>query len=107
MILMQMMVAAFFMDRTTFRTTLGRTPRVNFHYFAPIFVSFVEKELLQLVERPRTLLVIRLRRTLQIAFLKGNAGKVFDYKNSIKAIFLNECLRQAVVNICHPTVLSS
>lgn len=38
---------------------------------------------------------------------EANTGQIFKHKQRIFAVFFNECLRNLMVYIRHPTVLSS
>ena len=101
-----MMIPVFLADSTAFRTTLGGVPRRHFQDFRTVLMSLVSQELLQLVESPAPQLIVLFRGSGKIAFFEADASKVLEYEKRILAIFLYECLRNLMVHIRHPTVLS-
>ena len=70
-------------------------------------MGFVCQELLQLIERPTAQIVILFSILRQVGFLEANAGQIFKYEKRVFAVFLDECLRNLMIHIGHPTVLSS
>ena len=70
-------------------------------------MGLVGQELFQLVETPTPEVIVLLSRSGKIAFFKAHASQVFQYEKRIRTIFLHECLRDLMVHIRHPTVLSS
>ena len=101
-----MVVAVRLADNTAFRATLGGVLRRHFQDFRTVLVSLVCQELLQLVKTPAPQIVVLFRGSGKIAFLEADASKFLKHEKRILAVFLYECLRNLMIHIRHPTVLS-
>lgn len=101
------MVTIFFVDSAAFGTTLRGILSRYLQNFGTIFMSLIGQELLQLIERPAAQVVILFRSFGKIGRFEANTGQIFKRKQRIFAVFFNECLRNLMVYIRHPTVLSS
>ena len=101
------MIPVLFVDRPALRATLRGIFRRNLENFGLVFASLVAQKLLQLVETPTSQGIILFLPTRQIRLFEADACEIFEHKQSILAIFSNECLRDLMVHIGYPTVLSS
>ena len=70
-------------------------------------MSFVRQELFQLIEAPASQVVVLSGSSGEIPLFKTDASQILKYEKRIFAVFLDECLRNLMVYIRHPTVLSS
>ena len=86
-------MTVFPVDATAFWTSLRGVMCINFNDGTSGFASFVAKKLLKLIKRPRTQLPSTRFSSLFEVLIKRNAGQVFDDKECIRAISLNESLR--------------
>ena len=50
---------------------------------------------------------MRLLLIVEVALVKRNVCQIFDGVKRTGTVFINECLTESMINITHPTVLSS
>ena len=104
---MTIMLTISLTNTTTLRTTLRRKRRINLQNRRTSRHSLIRQELLQLIKCPRTQITTPLRRTLrQQLLVKADTRQVLQNEQRASLILINECLRQPMINISHPTVLS-
>ena len=70
-------------------------------------MSLVGQILLKLIESPTPQVVILFGGFGEICFFKADTCQIFQHEQRILAVFRNECLRNPMIYIGHPTVLSS
>ena len=95
-----------FMDSPTLRTTLRSVLCADLQNFRAVFQRFVLEKLFELIERPRAKFVSSFLGSFQVLFLKAHACQILDHEQRALTIRLNECLRNPIVHIRNPTVLS-
>lgn len=104
---MAIMLTISLMDTTTLRTTLRRKRRINLQNRRTSRHSLIRQELLQLIKRPRTQITTTLSWTIRQQLLaKTDTRQILQNEQRASPILINECLRQPMINISHPTVLS-
>ena len=92
---------------TALRTTLRRKRRINLHNRRTSRNSLIRQKLLKLIKRPRTQSTTLPRRTIRQQLLtKTDTRQILQNEQRTSPILINECLRQPMINISHPTVLS-
>ena len=101
----QLMVTIFFQNPPTLRTALTGIVSIYLDNLAAILMCLVLELLFQVIERPGMVLISIFLLTA-IDRIKSYVSKILKHKESISSVVVDECLRQAVIVVAHPAVLS-